>query len=323
MQKIFARLRDGWHSLRLRDRSVPFNLPCSCGQLVQGQRSCRALLVQCPVCGQSYFIFPASPWPHSVDERLTPPAIQSLRFWLKPLAAGLVTLIVVALGLSWFISVLLHSPDRDIPPSASPTAETPTASQFLSQARQSLQRGHLDQAHKLLSQALQAHPGDLAVRHLHRQAALLADLLDRPLQEIVEQAQLLQMRGQWAEWDRQFARYRNRAVLLDDVVRRDAQGRHSLATLELLAGNQLIHLDLNLKVLEWLNLDEPRRLLLGARLRAVRPGGAGGWIVEFEADSGVLFTDEAAVAACELPLEDLKPVLHWQREELLRLGQLR
>ena len=59
--------------------------------------------------------------------------------------------------------------------------------------------------------------------------------------------------------------------------------------------------------------DRPRRLLFGARLASVdREGGA--WVVRFERASGVLLTDEGAVAACGLPPLDteLREVLRQQ-----------
>jgi hypothetical protein len=47
-----------------------------------------------------------------------------------------------------------------------------------------------------------------------------------------------------------------------------------------------------------LPLEEPTRLLFGARLARVRRDTPSSWEVRFEPDSGVLLTDPGAAAVC-------------------------
>ena len=118
--------------------------------------------------------------------------------------------------------------------------------------------------------------------------------------------------------EEQFAdRYRNRAVLFDDVVRRDAAGTHHLSVYEVRGPGEPARIDLGgLKVLESLPLERPQRMLFGARLAAVTREPPGQWVISFEPDSGVLLTDEAAAATCcPQPFDDdLRAVLKRQAE---------
>src|SRR5205823_166192 len=81
---------------------------------------------------------------------------------------------------------------------------------------------------------------------------------------------------------------------------RDEGGRHRLTGYEVLVPDEQVRVRLELGLLDRLPLDQPRRLLFGARLASVAREGERLWVVRFEADSGVLLTDEGAVAACGL-----------------------
>jgi hypothetical protein len=149
---------------------------------------------------------------------------------------------------------------------------------------------------------------------LHRETALLADLLSESLGEILQRA--AGMRED--EWKAQFlARYQNRAVIFDDRVQRDPARVPHLTTYEVRAPGEPAVISLEeLSVLNGLPLDRPQRLLFGARLRSVAREGAGLWVIRFVADSGVLITDESAAQNCyPQPLDDeLKSVLKRQGE---------
>jgi hypothetical protein len=149
---------------------------------------------------------------------------------------------------------------------------------------------------------------------LYRQCDLLAHLLDRSLEEIVQQA--LHHRHD-DEWRAKFADYRGRAVVFDDVLRPDAQGRPSLAFYVVRVGDIEARVALeDLALLQQLPLDPPQRWLFGARLADCRREEGGVWVVRFEPDSAVLLTDEpAAAVCCPRPLEpELKAVLKRQEE---------
>ena len=97
------------------------------------------------------------------------------------------------------------------------------------------------------------------------------------------------------------------------MVGRAPNGEYQLQNYEVGAGDERVLVKLDLDVFDGLALERPRRILFGARLASVaREGGV--WAVRFERDSGVLLTDEGAVAACGLvPLDaELRELLRQQ-----------
>jgi hypothetical protein len=156
------------------------------------------------------------------------------------------------------------------------------------------------------------------VVQLERQAALLADLLSESLGEILQRAAGLQDE----EWQAQFAkRYRDRAVVFDADVRREAFGALHL-DYQIHAGPEPARIDVSdLKLLSRLPLDRPPRLLFGARLASMARDVPGIWVVRFVPESAVLLTDVGAVtASCPPPIdEDLQEVLRRQEKWLADL----
>jgi hypothetical protein len=151
---------------------------------------------------------------------------------------------------------------------------------------------------------------------LHRQADLLADLLNLTLAEVLQQG--LRVHDD-VEWQAQFADHRGRAVVFDDVVRRDAAGRPVFATVQVTAGGVQARSALeDLRLLQRLPLDTPQRLLFGARLERCGREEGGAWVIRFQPESGVLLTDPGAAAACcPAPLgDDVLEVLKRQEEWL-------
>jgi hypothetical protein len=146
---------------------------------------------------------------------------------------------------------------------------------------------------------------------LRRQSDLLARLLSRSLQEIVQEAALLRDPD---EWQAKFADdYRGHAVLFDDVVSRDADGRPALSTYAVIANKETVRLALeDLKLLQTMPPQPPTRMLFGARLAGCVREEGGGWVIHFEAESGVLLTDPGAAASC------CPAPLGREREEVLR-----
>ena len=102
------------------------------------------------------------------------------------------------------------------------------------------------------------------------------------------------------EWQARFENdYRGRAVIFDDVVRRDANGRPALSNYTVVVNKETARLALeDLKLLQALPLPPPARMLFGARPAGCAREGGGGWVVRFEPDSGVLLTDQGAAASC-------------------------
>ncbi len=153
---------------------------------------------------------------------------------------------------------------------------------------------------------------------LRRQIALLANLLDNSLEEVLRQA--MQHRDD-DDWRAKFADYRGRTVVFDDALRRDATGGPVLASYLVRAGDVEARVALeDLPLLRQLPLDLGQRWIFGARLASCRREEGGVWVLRFEPDSAVLLTDEDAVAACcPGPVDaELRALLRRQEEWLRR-----
>jgi hypothetical protein len=140
------------------------------------------------------------------------------------------------------------------------------------------------------------------------QAALLADLSSESLEEILDHA----AGAQPAEWDAEFPlRYRGKTVVFDVELSGPAGGpyRH---TWPVPSGVRMDFAELEL--LRRLPLEDPTRILFGARLEHVRRVAPAGWEIRFAPLSGVLLTDPGAAAVC-CPFEpegDLKRLVERQ-----------
>jgi hypothetical protein len=235
--------------------------------------------------------------------------------WLLPLAAAAATLLVVV-GVYVFLLSSWLRPPAPTPEQPEKTAPPPLR-QTLATGRKLLRQGNFREALKHLEAAGARNSDDPDLRQLHRQADLLAWLLRQSLEEIVQQGQMVRGPGEWQE---QFKDYKGRAVLFDDTVRRDENGQFHLAVYQVIVGDEKAVVRLDLNLLRRLPLEQPRRLLFGARLASVEREEGGIWIIRFEPDSGVLLTDEGAAAACGLgPLDaGLREVVRQQAEWIKR-----
>ncbi len=166
-------------------------------------------------------------------------------------------------------------------------------------ARQHLRQGHFRLAAKLLQEDVGAEQDVDMRRHweqLRREAALLADLLAEPLEDLLGHAAGMAQ----AEWQADFPhRYQGKALLFDAEVKRRPDGRLEIAY-QLRLGKEPAKLDVSdLELLRKLKLDQPRRLIFGARLASVSsepPGPT--WVVRLQPTSGVWLTDADAAALC-------------------------
>ncbi len=295
-------------SPRAPEVPVAYQVVCACGRPVTGQRQRQHQVVPCPSCKKALFILPRSPWPDSHPGAAPVAAPQSRRAsWYLPAAAGVAALAVMGglyLGLRPYLS-------RQRAQDASEESPIAAIREDMAAGRQALADGNFRTAQRRLANAFALHerhrglppPEQRRLIQLHRQADLLANLLSLSLQEVLHQG--LRVRDE-EEWQAQFADYRGRAVVFDDVVRRDAAGRPVLATCTVAAGTVQARVALeDLGLLRRLPLEEPVRLLFGARLdRCAREEG-GVWVIRFQPDSGVLLTDpDIAAACCPAPLDD-------------------
>jgi hypothetical protein len=297
-----------------------FAVACGCGGTARGVRTRRRQVVACPACGRPVFVLPASPLPP--PDGAAQPAAAGRRAWRLPLLAAAVAL---ALLLALFLALFYLLPRRPDSPDT-PSGAGADIADLEADGRKLLAEGSFHSAQRQLSAAValaDRRPDALApagrrdLLQLQRQADLLARLSAASLQEVVQDAALTRSEDEWR--DKFAAVYRGRAVLFDDVVRRDALGRPALSYYEVRAGGETARVALeDVNALRELPLERPRRMLFGARLESVAREDGGGWVVRFDPDGGVLLTDRGAAAAVlPGPLDaDILEVLSRQKEWL-------
>jgi hypothetical protein len=309
---------------------VPYQVTCGCGQAVTGLRQARFQVVPCPDCGAELFVLPRSPLPRvpGVKRPAIPAAARQAhrlrrRRVLVPVVAGCVLAATLG-GVIWWLSSPRHQDEERADVAA---ADAPVWTRdSLGELQTLLARGQFHQAAAGAKAALtlrQGRPqlftaaeGD-ALRQLHAEAALLADLSAESLEDILRHGAGLPA----AEWEATVrARYRGKAVVFDAEVRRTADGVvHTSYRLAGAGEEARLHLDA-LRLLHALPLEEPRRLVFGARLERVAREPPGTWVVRFEPDSGVLLTDAEAAAWCCPGLADAESRALFARQRGWALG---
>ncbi len=314
---ILARMKLWWAAVPIEPApAVAFEVACPCGQAARGVRRPRHQAVRCLACGAPVFVLGTSPLPPPgglpVAARARGPAP-----WRGPLLAAGLTFAAVVAAFAVLLPFLIR-PDVESPstPEAQIRQSIETGRRALAEEKFLLAVRELGRARALVARSPDTlTPAEIrGLAQLHRQAALLADLLRESLGEVLQVAAGLRE----DEWQAQFEqRYLNQAVLFDDTIGRDAAGGFRLAVYEVRAPGEPARVDLdNLNLLKALPWEGRPRLLFGARLAAVTREPPGRWVVRFEPDSGVLLTDEgAAGACCPQPLDaELKDVLKRQAE---------
>jgi hypothetical protein len=306
VNKLVAKVKGWWRSGPSGRRlPAPYRVACACGQVLAGTRQPVHQVVACPRCGGKVFVLPQSPWPSvSLPRARTTakaagatPAAPALWKWAVPL-----TLLTAAAG--GLVLWLWHL----LPPAPPESAPRPVnVRQRLKAAREALAQANFRTAAAEAAAALAPggrFDGTLdqrrALTRLRREAALLADLADVPLEDMIRHAREVSPE----EWQLVFPRrYLDRAVLFDAEVTRNAAGRYEM-DYPLRVGNQagrvaVGDLDLVRQLGKLAHLDQPTRLLVGARVAGIAQDAAGTWVVFLRPDSGLLFAERAAVvAAC-------------------------
>jgi hypothetical protein len=282
---------------------------------VRGKRRRRHQVIPCPSCGQPVFVLPRSAFP---DRRPGPPAAArkrpraGLAAWRGPLIAAGATLLVLALGFLLLLPYLNRRPPLDL------KARLDTARRALAEGSFQRALDELNAASRDAARADAVPPDERRqLERLHRQARLLDDLLNQPLQDLLRQAAASRFES---EWQRRFARdYKGRAVLFDDEVGLDDDGRPQLRNYVVQVGGERARPALeDLHVLRALPLVPARRLVFGARLASFVRDDAGNWAIGFEPDSGVLLTEPDLLASWRPGLVDdeLRKVLGEQERWL-------
>jgi hypothetical protein len=278
-----------------------FSVACVCGRVVTGTRLNSPQNLFCPSCGGEIFVLPAGPWlelAKTVKPR-TAPSSRSLtvRDLLLPLGASALAVTVLALAYSQWVVPLVF-PKR-VEPSQGGDAGVPTLKERLARGHKLLTEGSFRLAMEEMNPA--ARPLDLSPldgaerrrwRQVQRQAALFADLLPEPLEDIIRHGAGVKEQ----EWQADFRhRFLGKALVLDAEFRKPPGGTWEVLY-PLFHGQDRARLIVaDLKILESVPSAEPLRLVVGVRLASVRlenPGPA--WVVRFEPDSGVFVTDSTA-----------------------------
>jgi hypothetical protein len=301
-----ASLRPWWRAPVPDEPCAPSEVVCACGHVHRVVRQRQFHSFSCGRCGEKVFVLPCSPLPPVVD-----PAKQSLvgqrrspSLWLMPAAAGLAALFGLVLLYYFLLAPWLRGKDQPTLNSSGLLSASQAVSQKLQAARARLAEGSFRLALDAVMQARQEAgpnwqglPRDQRRQwwQLHRQAALLADLSVEPLEDVLRHAAGVKE----AEWRAEFhARYLGRAMVFDLTVQGTPGGRyrHNYA-LRLPDDEASLELG-DLVLLHRLRLDQPQRLVFGARLARVGREARGGWVVHLQPDSGVLLTDAGAATAC-------------------------
>jgi hypothetical protein len=280
---------------------VPYEIVCSCGQIVNGTRQPVFQRVPCTACGRDLFVLPAS---HTAQ--VPPPADTSTP--PSPFKrTALLAAVPLGLGVVGGLLILFFSLGRT-PTEESAQNQTLTTEAIVARmaaGRQQMRQGNF----RLASSELQAARGmrdeqpdllDIAqlrqLEQLARQADLLADLLTEPLEEILRHAAGVRDK----EWQLDFdQRHRGKSVVLDTPVRRSIEGRLELGYV-VLVDQQVAQVRVeNLTLLSQFPVKDGQRLIFGARLDSMKlQDGGRGWVVRFQPESGVLITDAETAGIC-------------------------
>jgi hypothetical protein len=295
---------------------APYEVACGCGYLMRGFRQASHQVARCPDCGHEVFILPASPLP-AVAPFVEPNAPLPVPFsrdkghrrWVS--GAVVITLVAVCLVLA--IGILYYSAQDRVALAALQAGALKELRDQFAAGQGALNQGNFQSALEHLEEAQKirkAHPRLLRapesrdLTQVHQQAELLANLLTESLEEILRRLDGLDVHERSAVFARH---YQHRAVVFFTTVRRDAAGRY-LMDYRIFDGRQEARLELGeLKLLQVLPLQDPQQLLFGFRVAEVRREPAGTWVIAAEPDSGVVFTNLGAAAACSfLPVDDLQ-----------------
>ena len=281
---------------------VSYQVTCSCGQILSGTRQSSFQIVRCPNCGSDRFILPRSPYASDDGNIGKSPQKASgsnpwLRLWGLPILAAAVT--AAALLIIYLVFLKQHNPLKDDNVKAK---ETRPAQERLNLAEKHMAEGNFLLAANELDSAPDKTLAPRQIRHwqqLHREASLLADLSAEPIEDTLRHAAGMSHQ----EWQADFPRrYQGKAFMFDIHLQRQPNGR--VEADYILPAPDSVRLEWReLEVLGKLDLDQPRRVILGVRLARIdlEPPGPR-WVVHFQPQSGVLLTDARAAALCCPPL---------------------
>lgn len=282
--------------------TASFAVSCGCGQLLTGMRTAAAQHLACAKCHEIVFVLPAGPWLELAKNLSSPasaaPPRLTRRDLLLPIAASALALAVLVFAYRQWVAPLLFPVKNDV---QGPTVHQASLPERLARGQKLLAEGSFRLA--VLEMSPDDRVPDLssldneqrrAWKQTYRQAALLADLVAEPLEELLRHAATTKEQ----EWQAEFRqRYQGKSLVLDAEFRRRLDGRWEVHY-PLFQGDERSRLVVDdLKILGQVPPQQPQRLLIGMRLAAIvlEPPGPT-WVVRVEPDSGVFLTDPTAAA---------------------------
>lgn len=310
-----------------------FEVTCNCGYPLRGARKSRARVLTCPQCSERRFIFPRSVLPTVTGD--APPGTER-PLWQLLVGAAVCTTLLVITGLTLFFLYLPNDRPSGKTPNDKGTGKTSPGTvasqlqQLIATGNKNLQNGSFELAVENLKKAEALdHRVPNVLSRLNRaqmklslqQAELFADLIQQPLEGLIREAQ----NRSPEEWKARFQKYRNGSVLWYDVIEPLGKGRFRLQNHRILVGEKnlkLARVELPLELLTQLELEQPRPMIVGARLESIAQEEGGQWVIRFQPQSAVLMTDEKALHSygfVPADQEGLREVLRWQREQMEQL----
>ncbi len=305
---------------------IPYQIECACGHLLTGTRSREAVTIRCPKCKAANLVFPSSPLTdlretirdglRNAAEASKPSAPSGSMIWRKPLvAAGAALTVIVVVFLVLLKSSLFRDAPAYLPADDESTAEAIAAGrQAIADLDYRKAAEHFRYA-QVIARKKSRDKGEAEVRWLwqmEQEAAIMADLLDLSLEEVLQKAGGLGDRT----WKDQFARrYVDRTIIFDAVVRDIGSGSYRIDYPTMVAGVPVrieVHQSATLRDLK---VQWPARMLVGIRLGEARRE-RGSWLVVAKPESVVLFTEPAFFQGSSVPIdaglvEQLKKQAAW------------
>ncbi len=300
---------------------VFFQVACACGRVITGPRLPAPQVRPCPACAAYVFVLPLSPWLEEArkqNPQLMLPQAKKLRRrdLLLPVTASGLAILVLFLVYRFLVGPLLEN-KKDHGLSTEPASKIAVLER-LAQARKFLAEGSFRLAADGMAKDSQkldllAPEGRRYWRQVERQAALLADLLAEPLEDLVRHAAGTRSQDEWQADFRH--RYQGKAVVLDAEFRKPFGAPWQVNYPLIVAGQRVKVVVDEVKILQRLPPNEPVRLVVGLRLASLKlepPGPT--WVLRFDPDGGVFLTDpDAAARVCPaLAEEDTKVILKRQ-----------
>ncbi|MBI3409646.1 MAG: hypothetical protein HY040_15000 [Planctomycetes bacterium] len=317
------RMRLPWRPSSSRhEPGLSYQVTCTCGTKLTGKRQASHLILSCPKCESPVFVFPRSPWGQPSSGALaaqptnaTPGSFHA-RDWLMMVAAALVALGVLVLAYRWFVSpssLLERKADRsakELSPREALLARHARAEKLLADGSFRLAIEELSAGGEKVDLTPLSGSERPQWDQTQRQAALLADLIAEPLEDVLIHAAGTRELEWLVEFDK---RYKDKSVIFDAEIQRGPKGGWQIRY-PLMAGRDRARLAMdNLAVLKLVPGLGPERLLIGARLASIQlepPGPT--WVVRFQGESGVLLTNPGA-ARLFSPADDKELVKTLQR----------